>query len=331
MSLASLIGIDKERYDQGNTFLSQDPYLQNFQAKAPITFNASAPNVDMMYGNNNIYGTSTNTSGDGGGGITTINPSGFNQIENLFPTPSVPYENELSFQAKVPGMDTPAINFKDAPVDFMLRQNNPRVFDPFVNAKNAIQNFDISKMKDYGIKGLTANMLSQGGAQAGFGIAGLPGALIGMLGGAKLGFGARGPTVAEQVVGNFYGNQGTPSFYRDPITGELVESAMQGYNISSAFGRGIPAAIDKRLARIARTITKRKGNVTQGLLDLRERLEKEKAAIEAEQQRQAKNLQDANRAAGTGGYQSSFASDTDFMEGDKSAGGRATTATMGST
>ena len=106
---------------------------------------------------------------------------------------------------------------------------------------------------------------------------------------------------------------------------------MQGYNISSAFGRGIPAAIDKRLARIARTITKRKGNVTQGLLDLRERLEKEKAAIEAEQQRQAKNLQDANRAAGTGGYQSSFASDTDFMEGDKSAGGRATTATMGST
>ena len=84
------------------------------------------------------------------------------------------------------------------------------------------------------------------------------------------------------------------------------------------------------MARIARTITKRKGNVTQGLLDLRERLEKEKAAIEAEQQRQAKNLQDANRAAGTGGYQSVFASDTDFMEGDPTAGGRATTATMGS-
>jgi hypothetical protein len=43
------------------------------------------------------------------------------------------------------------------------------------------------------------------------------------------------------------------------ITGELVqESAMQGYNISSAFGKGIPAAIDKRLARIGRTITKEK-------------------------------------------------------------------------
>ena len=331
MSLASLIGIDKERYDQGNTFLSLDPYLQNFQAKAPITFNASAPNVDMMYGNNNIYGTSTNTSGDGGGGITTINPSGFNQIENLFPTPSVPYENELSFQAKVPGMDTPAINFKDAPVDFMLRQNNPRVFDPFVNAKNAIQNFDISKMRDYGIKGLTANMLSQGGAQAGFGIAGLPGALIGMLGGAKLGFGARGPTDAERVVGNFYGNMGNqPSFYVDPETGKLVESVMGGYNISSAYGRGMGATIDKRIDRVIRTINRPgyKGGLGKkgGLL---EKLQKEKAALELSQQEQTKNLQDLNRATGTGGYQATANYDSDFMEGPTDPGADLTS-TMGS-
>ena len=62
------------------------------------------------------------------------------------------------------------------------------------------------------------------------------------------------------------GNQ--PSFYTDPITGELVESAMKGYNISSAFGKGIPAAIDARLARIGRTIQKKKGKVTKGLLVL---------------------------------------------------------------
>ena len=42
-------------------------------------------------------------------------------------------------------------------------------------------------------------------------------------------------------------------------------------------------------------------------------------------------MQDSNRANRTGGYQSSFASDTDFMEGDPNAGGRGTTATMGST
>ena len=310
MSLASLIGIDKERYDQGNTFLSQDPYLQNFQAKAPITFNASAPNVDMMYGNNNIYGTSTNTSGDGGGGITTINPSGFNQIENLFPTPSVPYENELSFQGKVPGMDIPAINFKDAPVDFMLRENNPRVFDPLVNAKNAIQDFDISKMRDYGIKGLAANMLSQGGAQAGFNILGPYGFLAGMLGGAKLGLGARGPTDAERVVANFYGNQGNqPGFYIDPETGKLEESLMQGYNISSAYGKGIPAAIQKRIA----TIRNRKAKQTEASLQRIEDLEKEAAALAASQQQQAQNMQDRNRATGTGGYQAGY--DSDFMDG----------------
>ena len=287
----------------------------------PTTTTASVPG----------YNPFVPRGGDGGSGITSISPQGFRQTNNLFQAQPVAYENELSFQGKVPGMDTPAINFKDAPVDFMLRQNNPAVFDPLVNAKNAIQGMDLKKARELGLKGVSSSLLSRGGAQLGFNFLGIPGAIAGAIGGGILGFGARGPTVAEQVVGNFYGNQGTPSFYRDPITGELVESAMQGYNISSAFGRGIPAAIDKRLARIARTITKKKGKVTQGLLDLQAKLKAEKEALAAEQQRQAKNLQDANRAAKTGGYQSVFASDTDFMEGEPKAGGKATTATMGST
>ena len=234
--------------------------------------------------------------GGGGGGITSIDPSGFRQTDNLFQAAPFDYEYNAAF----PNAD---------------RNKNM-----------------LSKARDFGIKALSSNLLSQGGAQLGFNILGPLGALGGAIGGGILGFGARGPTDAERVVGNFYGNQGNqPSFYRDPITGELVESAMQGYNISSAFGKGIPAAIDKRLARIGRTIKKKKGKVTQGLLDLQAKLEAEKAAIEAEQQRQARNMQDRNRAQGTGGYQSSFAQDTDFMEGDKSAGGKGTTATMGST
>jgi len=287
----------------------------------PTTTTASVPG----------YNPFVPRGGGGGGGITSIDPSGFRQTDNLFQTAPVAYENELSFQGKVPGMDIPAINFKDAPVDFMLRENNPRTFDPLVNAKNAIQGMNLKKARDFGIKALSSNLLSQGGAQLGFGLLGPLGALGGAIGGGILGFGARGPTDAERVVGNFYGNQGNqPSFYRDPITGELVESSMQGYNISSAFGKGIPAAIDKRLARIGRTIKKKKGKVTQGLLDLQAKLEAEKAAIEAEQQRQARNMQDSNRANRTGGYQSSYAQDTDFMEGDPNAGGRGTTATMGS-
>ena len=183
------------------------------------------------------------------------------------------------------------------------------------------------KARDYGIKGLASKMLSEGGAQAGFGIAGFPGALIGMLGGAKLGFGARGPTDAERVTGNFYGNQGnSPMQYLD-ADGNLVDSMMQGYNISSAFGKGIPAAIDKRIAKIRN----RKAAQTEASLKMIADLEKEAAALAASQQQQANNMQDSNRAMGTGGYQSTYSQDTDFMEGDPSAGGRATAATSGST
>ena len=165
------------------------------------------------------------------------------------------------------------------------------------------------------MKAIASNMLSKGGAQLGFNVAGLPGALVGMIGGGALGFGARGPTDAERVVANFYGNQGnTPMQYIDPETGELVDSRMQGYNISSAFGKGIPAAIQKRIDRIQN----RKRAQTAYSRQLVEDLQKELAALEAEQQRQAQNMQDSNRAMGTGGYQAGYSSD--FMEGG--GGGR---------
>ena len=180
--------------------------------------------------------------------------------------------------------------------------------------------------KNYGMKAVASNMLSKGGAQLGFNVAGLPGAIIGMLGGGALGFGARGPTDAERVVANFYGNQGnTPTQYVDPETGELVDSRMQGYNISSAFGRGIPAAIQNRISRIQN----RKRAQTAYSRQLVKDLQKELAAIEAEQQRQAQNMQDSNRAMGRGGYQSSFGGDSDFMEGPK-GGGADLSSTMGS-
>ena len=245
----------------------------------PTTTTASVPG----------YSPFVPRGGGGGDGITSIDPSGFRQTDNLFQAAPVAYENELSFQEKVPGMDTPAINFKDAPVDFMLRENNPRTFDPLVNAKNAIQGMDLKKARDFGIKALSSNLLSQGGAQLGFGLLGPLGALGGAIGGGILGFGARGPTDAERVVGNFYGNQGnSPMQYLDE-DGILQDSVMRGYNISSAFGKGIPAAIDKRLARIARTITKKKGKVTQGLLDLQTKLKAEKEALAAAELKQLQN------------------------------------------
>ncbi len=49
MSLAALIGIDRERYDQGNKFLSQNRFLQGLGLdKAPITFNESSIHTGIM-------------------------------------------------------------------------------------------------------------------------------------------------------------------------------------------------------------------------------------------------------------------------------------------
>ena len=41
-------GVDLDRYNAGNKFLSQDPYLQNYQNKAAITFNPSQSNTGIM-------------------------------------------------------------------------------------------------------------------------------------------------------------------------------------------------------------------------------------------------------------------------------------------
>jgi hypothetical protein len=74
MSLAALMGIDKERYDQGNKFLSQDPYLQNFQGRAPITFNES-PIINQGIMGPGRYPYPIIPQGDGGDG-GGINPFG---------------------------------------------------------------------------------------------------------------------------------------------------------------------------------------------------------------------------------------------------------------
>ena len=184
------------------------------------------------------------------------------------------------------------------------------------------------------MKGFASQMLSQGGGQAGFGIMGLPGAVLGMLGGAKLGFGARGPTDAERVTGNFYGNQGnSPMQYLDE-EGNLVDSMMQGYNISSAFGKGIGSALQGRIDRINKTISNPnyRGQLKvrrDGKKSLLDKLLAEQKALETATQTQANNMQDSNRAMGTGGYQAGYSDD--FMEGpDPNASNQDLTSTMGS-
>ena len=271
--------IDQSIRNQGFNFVPFDRYLASpFQPKT-LDMSSASPIV----GPNNFGGSFVNQAIDGSerddSGINSLNTNReFNRKDNIF-FERPDYEYDAAFP-------------------------NAGRFNNILDAA-----------KNYGMKAIASNMLSKGGAQLGFNVAGLPGALVGMIGGGALGFGARGPTDAERVVANFYGNQGnTPMQYIDPETGELVDSRMQGYNISSAFGKGIPAAIQKRIDRIQN----RKRAQTAYSRQLVEDLQKELAALEAEQQRQAQNMQDSNRAMGTGGYQAGYSSD--FMEGG--GGGR---------
>ena len=271
--------IDQSIRNQGFNFVPFDRYLASpFQPKT-LDMSSASPIV----GPNNFGGSFVNQAIDGSerddSGINSLNTNReFNRKDNIF-FERPDYEYDAAFP-------------------------NAGRFNNILDAA-----------KNYGMKAIASNMLSKGGAQLGFNVAGLPGALVGMIGGGALGFGARGPTDAERVVANFYGNQGnTPMQYIDPETGELVDSRMQGYNISSAFGKGIPAAIQNRIDRIQN----RKRAQTAYSRQLVEDLQKELAALEAEQQRQAQNMQDSNRAMGTGGYQAGYSSD--FMEGG--GGGR---------
>ena len=76
-------GVDLDRYNQGNHFYSQNKFLQGIGLDKPsITFNPSNydTGITSQYGNNSIYGTSTNTGG--GDGVNTL--GSFNQKDNLF-------------------------------------------------------------------------------------------------------------------------------------------------------------------------------------------------------------------------------------------------------
>jgi hypothetical protein len=81
MSLASLIGIDRERYDAGNKFLSQDRFLANYNPRDAITFNVS-PNINTGIMGPRVYPYPPifppGDGDDGGSGlINTKDPYGY--------------------------------------------------------------------------------------------------------------------------------------------------------------------------------------------------------------------------------------------------------------
>ena len=202
---------------------------------------------------------------------------------------------DLSIPSDIPGMTRPAINFRDAPVNFMMRQNNPRVFDPMFNIKNFAQNLPtnvstgLSKTFDIG-KTVGSGIVSA--------LTGLPGIATAL--------GLFNETPEQKTLREFY--EATTGL---TDTGQIASGIMQGYNPVSGFGpQGLTAAIDKRLGTIKNTLKKKKSAILEARL---KELEAIKAAEEKARQDKAKEMQAANKAGGTGGYQGGYSGD--FMEG----------------
>ena len=164
-------------------------------------------------------------------------PYNFNQL----------FEQSYTEPVGVPGMDEKAINFIDAPVNFMMRQNNPALpfyKEPATNIKNIVQDFPGSIKSGIG-KGIDLGKSAIGGIASL--ITGIPG--IGAF------LGALGPmSPEEKAMRDFYAEN-----FGLTDTGQVASGIMAGYNPVSLFGStGLNQAIDKRLARITKNFTEEK-------------------------------------------------------------------------
>ena len=191
-------------------------------------------------------------------------PYNFNQL----------FEQSYIEPVGVPGMDQRAINFKDAPVPFGLRQNNPFVgpIDNFILSRGNPDNNIINRTKSAvssGIgKGFDLGKAAIGGIASL--VTGIPG--IGAL------LGAFGPMSPEdKAMKDFYGEN-----FGLTDTGQVASGIMAGYNPVSLFGStGLNQAIDKRIARIQKTLQKKKSDTLQKRLKELQDLKAKEAAASA--------------------------------------------------
>jgi len=252
-------------------------------------------------------------------------PNRLQNLEMFPPVDNVPGRIDFSSGDElVPGMGTPAIDFTDAPVDnIFLRQNNPtkgfldRNFNyralnlgtpeataKFLTKKNFPIPSNLQGIDTRGFLDKTKSNISSGigkgfdlGKAAIGGIAslvtGIPG--IGLL------LNAFGPmTEEEKAMRDFYGDQ-----FGLTDTGQVASGIMAGYNPVSLFGgTGLNQAIDKRIARINKTLDKQRKDKKRKESDvLKQRLKELEALKARESAAAAKQLesQRIGRRPGTGG------------------------------
>tara|TARA_E500000318_G_scaffold97174_1_gene97923 strand:+ start:38 stop:757 length:720 start_codon:yes stop_codon:yes gene_type:complete len=227
--------------------------------------------------------------------ITDIDPNNFNETFDTY-YKSLP-------TGSIPGMTSPAINFKDAPVNFMMRENNPAVFDPMVNVKNFAQGFP-SNIKSGITKGLDFGKTVGSGILSA--ITGIP--------------------FAGQILSGI-----TSQFENRPLGAGVIDEfgnvydpeALNKMNALGGYYTDPARSARRRTARIAKMIERQKLGKKISLKNLAKLQAQEKAQREM-QEKATKAMAAQNKAEGKGGYQSDFAQDSGFM------GGSGTAAEMGS-
>jgi len=153
---------------------------------------------------------------------------------------------------------------------------------PFTPIKEGIETFKSNVSSGIG-KGIDLGKTAIGGIASL--VTGIPG--LGLLLGA---FGRETPE--EKAMRDFYGSQ-----FGLTDTGQIASGIMQGYNPVSLTSFGLSNAIDKRIARIKKTLQKRKSETLQKRIKDLEALKAKEAAAAAA----ALEKQRIGRRPGTGG------------------------------
>ena len=184
--------------------------------------------------------------------------------------------------------EIPGFNFIDAPTSLKSRLtnreffNNPAVQNPLEKIGSGVTSV-IDKTKSGIGKAFDLGKAAFGGIASL--VTGIPG--IGLLLNA---FGPMSPE--EKAMRDFYGSE-----FGLTDTGQVASGIMKGYNPVSLTGFGLSGAIDKRIARIQKTLQKKKSDTLQKRLKELQNLKAKEAAAASKQL----ESQRRGRRPGTGG------------------------------
>ena len=222
------------------------------------------------------------------------NPFGYQNQVNNFVIDNEPFNERPGFNFIDAPIETPFIERAFKP-EFRPFLNNPAVQNPLEKIGSRVTSV-IDKTKSGIGKGFDLGKAAIGGiASLATGIPGI-GALLGA-------FGPMSPE--DKAMRDFYGSE-----FGLTDTGQVASGIMQGYNPVSLFGsKGLNQAIDKRIARIQKTLKKKKSDTLQ------KRLQALEALRQKEEQARERDRVERARAANAGVY-----ADLDRRTGGKGYG-----------